>query len=457
MVAIKKGLGKEIQDRVPNGVPSFALNTDKSVAGLSVAGALMFPAYLNTNVCIVGDSIAQQNSNIVTGSYNTLQRGPVPNMLSKLGHPWEFQPDDNYAVFGTTLDIILTGQIPTMLAAHKTRKYSRCFLSCGTAFTLQQIKDNFTSLFEVLRANGIIPVHTGIRPRGVDIATTNAKQQNAHLNEWLYLQSLAGLIEFIDCTHIYADNSTAFGNVLTTMVYDAATSKLHPNGLGATLEGWAMADYYTARGVSPQIKFATMQNDVFDRTYNPSGVAFASANPLLQGNTGTLGGVATGVAPTGMQVGATGSAAAYSKVNRTLSNGQVRSDVSCVLASSTLHFLYDDWANVTGNWGATQLQTGDILEARAKIVMTSGVNIQNIRIMASIKDGVTAIVHSGLFTDTSAMPDGTYTLYLKTPRFTVPAYAGTGNVNIFSRVECTTAAAASGTWVIQALEVRKVG
>lgn len=399
-------------------------------------------------VCCMGDSIAAQNTSIVGGTYNYLARGPVAWAMAFLGHPWAFEPSDNYATSGATLNQIISDQLQSVLTASKTRRYIRCFISAGTNDTnagrsVDDIKKDFLNLFDVLRKNGITPFHTGIRPRGVDVAITNAKKQNIELNQWLYQMSLEGKLEYFNVSETYSDNAAAFGNALTSMMYDSGTNNLHPNCKGAALEGKAIADYFVARGVVPKLRFAIQQSDAFDRTYNPSGVAFASANPLLQGGT---------TAPTGM----TTSGGTWSKVNRTLANGQTRSDASCALAASTVHYLYDDWVG-SGAWGATQLQPGDIIEARAKITLASAVAVKNVQIRISESDGTTALVSYGLFANESGVLTGDYTLYLKTPRITIRPYSGSGNVSVFARAECETDSGASGTFVVQQLEIRKVG
>lgn len=424
------------------GTTQALVKTDASA--IVSASGIIIPAFYGRNICIVGDSIAQQNTS--TGVFR--QQGPVCWMMSYLGFPWEFQPADNFAVFGSTLDVIIRDQLPVMLVSHASQKYARCFLSCGTndtnglAFTLDQIKANFTTLFNTLRANGIIPVHTGIRPRGVDASNTNQKLMNLALNEWLYQQSLSGKIEFIDCTAGYADNSTSFGNCIAGLMYDA---NLHPNSRGACLEGRSMADYYMASGIAPQMRFATVQNDIFDRVYNPSGVAFSAANPLMQGGT---------TAPTGM----TTLGGAWSKSARNLPNGQARSDPSCVMAASTTHYLYDDWTPA-GAWSANQLQPGDIVEARAKISIVAGVNVQGPVLKMSESDGVSNFTRYGLFaTDTSvSMPDGNHTLWLKSPKTVIQPYAGSGSVSVYAQIQCITNAGGSGTFTVQGFELRKIG
>jgi lysophospholipase L1-like esterase len=441
-IVVQPGVGS---GRTVGYIPSSQVATDPDNNKVVFTG--MQSAYYGRNICILGDSIAQQNT-VPNGSGNSyLQRGPVSWMMSYLGFPWEFQPTDNFAVFGSALDVIIRDQLPAMLVSHATQKYARCFLSCGTndtnglAFTLDQIKANFTTLFNTLRTNGIVPVHTGIRPRGVDASNTNQKLMNLALNEWLYQQSLSGKIEFIDCTAVYADNSTAFGNCITGLMYDA---NLHPNSRGACLEGRTMADYYVAAGIVPQMRFATVQNDIFDRVYNPSGVAYNLANPLLQGGT---------TAPSGM----TTSGGTWSKVVRNLANGQVRSDPSCVMAASTTHYLYDDWV-ASGAWAANQLQPGDIVEMRAKITIVGGVNVQGPALSFTANDGVASTITVGLFNGdpTVSIPDGNHTLWIKSPKTVIPPYSGSGDMSVYAQMKCVTNAGGSGTFTVQGFELRKV-
>lgn len=428
--------------------------------GVNFPGFSFNKAYYGSNVLVMGDSIAQNNSNIIAGTkpntfnYSFLQRGSISNMLSFLGFPWEFQPEDNFAVFGTTLDAIIANQLPVVLTAHSTKKYTRAFMSIFTNDTnalvsMDIIQGRALTLFRALRNVGIIPVIVGVRPRGRDGAITIPKQQNMLINEWCWQLSLTGYIEYIDISEIHADNSTAFGNILAANVYDGASPALHLNGLGATLEGQVMANYYIAKGIVPGIKFATQQGDQFDRTNNIRGAAFKNANPLLQGDTGGAAHQPTGMATSG---------GTWAKVNRTIANGQVRTDCQCTLAASTLHYLYDDWTNVgLGAWPVTALQPGDIIEARAKVVVASGVNIQNLQLRLSENDGTNSLIHYDCFNDASSVPDGSYTRYFKTPRIAIQTYSGAGDANIFARMECQTNAGASGTYTIQNLEVRKVG
>lgn len=436
---------------VPGGSTVFAraVTVDAAYSLSSVSGGGAFAdALAPGNMCIIGDSIAQQNSNILgDGTSNYMSRGPITWMSMILGWPWEWQPADNYAVFGTTMDVIIAGQLPLVLAAQAAgANYKIAFVSCGTNDTnadvpLSTIKTQIDTIFDTLLNVGIVPVHVGIRPRGNDASLTTRKQANHHINEYLYKKFLDRKCIFIDVGAAHADNSTAFGNMLTANAYDSPP--LHPNTWGAYYEGQQLASWFQDRGVRPNIHFANRQADVFDRTNNPTGVAFNLPNPLLQGGT---------TAPSGMAT----TGGVWSKVSRTLPNGQTRSDPSCVMAASTLHHLYDDWIG-TGAWSAAQLQPGDIIEARAQISITSGVNLALTQLRLSETDGVTSRSrYCAAAQDVLLPPMAAQTLYLKTPRHTINPYAGSGNVNVFSRVEVQTAAAGAGTFAVQQLELRKL-
>lgn len=413
---------------------SEILSGESNIAGSLLSG--------RPSVATIGDSIAEQGC--VELAYRA--KGIVPWMLSYLGWPWEYQFADNYAVFGTTLDVIVRDQLPVFKAAAKNKRYAKAFVSAGTNDTnagraLADIKADYLTLFSGIRDAGAVPVMWGILPRGTDGAITAAKKANQLLNEWLFTQSKLGVLEFIDVTETFADNSTAFGNCIASIMYDGL---LHPSDKGAALAGKVLADYYKASGVAPGIKFATQQGDKFDRDANPSGVAFSSANPLLQGGT---------TAPTGMST----SGGTWSKVNRTLQNGQVRTDCQCVLAASATHYLYDDWV-ASGAWSSLQLQPGDVIEGRALIEIQSGVSIKNVELALSENNGSGNFDYHCLAIGTpSAIPDGNHILYLKTPQCIVRPYALSGNASAFLKAIAVTDAGASGTFIVRAFEIRKVG
>lgn len=390
-------------------------------------------------ICTIGDSIANQNSSVL--SFRAF--GIVTTMLAYGGRPFAYDFTDNLAVSGTSISAILSTQIPALQAAHKTKNYGRVFISAGTndaGLTLTELKSGLMQIFTAVKALGAIPVVWGILPRGADVSLLANKKRNQAICDWEYGLSLTGLIEYHDFNDIFADPSTAFGNCLATMMYDAV---LHPSDRGAMLAGKRMATTYAALGYAPRVKFATQQSDQFDRTDNPHGVAFKTPNPLMQGGT---------TAPTGMST----SGGTWSKVSITLDNGQTQSVPQCVLAASTTHYLYDDYTT-TGAWISTEFQPGDVIEARALVTIASGVNINNVNLELDENNGAGNVAYLDMSASAlPGIPDGNHTLYLKTPPVTIRAYNGSGNCSLYARLNITTAAGASGTAVVKAFELRVI-
>ena len=425
-------------------IATFATNPlTGAVTGLVGPGG--FVANYNTlvgnvqRIAMLGDSIANQNSTAV--SFRAM--GIVTAMLAYAGRPFAYDHTDNLAVFGSSISAILSTQIPALQAAQPTKNYGRVFISAGTndaGLTLAELKSGLMQIFVAVKALGAIPVVWGILPRGADGSLPANKKRNQAICDWEYGLSLTGLIEYHDFNDIFADPSTAFGNCLATMMYDAV---LHPSDRGAMLAGKRMAATYAALGYGPRMKFATQQSDQFDRTDNPHGVAFKTPNPLMQGGA---------TAPTGMST----SGGTWSKVNITLDNGQTKSVPQCVLAASTTHYLYDDHTT-TGAWVSTEFQPGDVIEARALVTVTSGVNINNINLQLNENNGGGGLDYLDLTTSALVgIADGDHTLYLKTPPVTIRAYNGSGNCALFAKLNIATAAGASGTAVVKAFELRVI-
>jgi hypothetical protein len=409
-------------------------------------------------IAVAGDSIANESITTSAGAIRKRPRGPICWANALLGQPWDLQLSDNYAIGGTTSEHLLNVQVPLILAAKAAgRNYTHCYISCGTndytvstlsaASTLSNLEQAFIKLLEV----GITPIHTGVRPRGVDVSAQDYKTVAKSVNVGLKELAAKGLVVFVDCTEMYADNSTAFGNILTTTSYD----NLHPNSFGALLEGRLLKDYLEKSGITPALKFATTQDDVFNRTLNPFGCIGAisggaiTANPLLQGGT---------TAPTGMAT----AGGTWSKVNRTLLNGQVRSDPRVTLAASASHTLTNDCL-ATGAFTASQLQPGDVLEGVALVKLGNGATatgINQLTLTLTQNDGVVTLDHADLWAqsgDTVAYPlVGTEFVWLKTPKITISAYGGSGNHLIRSRLNIGTTAAGAGTVDVLAFECRRV-
>jgi len=449
-------------------IPSGFVGTARVGTDLYVGDGVAIRLTTNTNftkvkqgaVAILGDSIAYNNSYVdLTQAYPNPRyeaAGFFVAAFCYLGWPWDFQPSDNFAANAATSDIVISTQITPLLTAHKARKYTRCFISLGTNDTSTLGNLDFTatttrlmSIFTTLNNAGILPVHPGIMPRGVDASIQPYKQINQRINEWLYQLSLTGFIEYIPCAEMWADNTTAFGNILPSICTDIGTLNLHPNRLGAMIVGKYIADWYANKGIASAteqgVSFAKQQNDYFDRVNNKFGVF--GTNPLLQGGT---------TAPTGF----TTAGGTWSKVNRAaLANGNIRSDPTCVLAASTTHTLGFVWFAAL-DWALSELQPGDVTESRCKVLVTGGVNITSIDLRVTNRDSSGNIQQTWCLRSGSIpgnMPDGSYTLYLKTPKYTIlPKGNGTQNAYYFLDLTIITAAGGSGTVSVQGFESRIV-
>lgn len=410
-------------------------------------------------IACAGDSIADINyfrSGSPGLSERKSSRGQLNWFLAFAGQPLDFQFIDDFALSGSTTEHFLNVQVPQILSAKSDgRNYQFCFVSSGTNdFTVSALKAdgtlrNLAQAFEELNAAGITPIHTGIRPRGADGSIQQYKQEARTVSKGLQLLENAGLCIYVDCTEVYADNSTAFGNALSTMTYD----NLHPNTSGAMLEGKTLWQNLAGK-FQVGLKTATSQDDVFDRDKNPFGcigsiaAGVITANPLLQGGT---------TAPTGMAT----AGGTWSKVNRTLANAQVRTDARVTLAASTTHTITIDCIG-SGAFTATQLQPGDILEGACVIKLgngTSAAGISQINFQVITNDGTTSWDYNELSNggDTGAIPFvGNELLYLRTPQAEVKPYSGSGNHYVRTRLTIITTAAGAGTVDVMALECRPI-
>lgn len=417
-----------------------------TLSALEVAAARAAIRAKRSRIALMGDSIAAQNTDNASPAFDYNDNGWLTWAMCRLGWPWYLPLANNFAVAGTTTDVIIANQLPSVLAEHAVRPISRVFISCGTndsnsGRSLADTKESFYRLFGTLLDAGIIPVHIGVLPRGNDGSLTNPKRQNMAMNEWMrWYESTRGGLEFVDCSLAIANNASAFGNALTTMTDG---SFLHPITLGAFHMGKVIADYYRVRGVSPMMHFATQQGDQYDATYNPTGVVFESPNPTM------TGGVS---APTGM----TTSGGSWAVSTRTLDNGQTKPTVVCTLAASTTHYLYDD-STAVGAWASEGINVGDWVYGQCELVLTSAVGLNSCSLQLNESDGTTtrqarcldASTAMGVTTDTPL------TLYTQTPPIQVQPYSGSGNASVFLRQNIGTGAGASGTATIRAFEIRK--
>lgn len=430
--------------------------------------------YPGSNICILGDSIgAMQSSTNAAGSRVFWARGYVNWMQSFLGFPWEFEPEDNYAISGATFLSTLREQLPKLAGMQATKRYTRCFVSNGTNdtvngstyghFTLAQIKENALALFTAIRNLGMIPVYHGVPARGTDAESLQYKAWAANLNEWFYQLGQTGLIEYVPLVQqVFADPGSAYGNSAAGMTYD----NTHPSNAGGALAGYQYAQYYQARGVGPNMRFANVANDVFDRNDNPTGSMFT--NPVLAGTSGSGSTIApSGGASVG---GGTGTYATsigagtgvWSKVTRALPNGTSRSDPRVTLGGAATHRLQtaNILAPASGGWATdgSKLLPGDVIEARAKIVGTGVANLRETLLKLVEGNGATAYQHWGLASQdtTIALPISDFTLYLKTPEITIRPYGGSGQPVVYCHLDLITLASPTGTIDVQAFEVRRL-
>lgn len=397
-------------------------------------------------IALLGDSIMAAATNYGATRFAA---GAINWALARLGQPWFLPRANNFAVNGTTVDVMLANQLPNLLAANASGyPIQRCFISAGTNDTnsgrsLTTIKNDLTTLFESMLAVGITPVHHGILPRGSDGAVTNPKLANMHLNEWLawYAYTRGGL-EFIDCGLGIADNANAAGNALSTMTDG---TQLHPFDNGAFWIGKIMADYYAAKGVGRQARFATSQADKFDATYNPTGVIFDNPNPLLQGGTS---------APTDMST----SGGTWTMTTQTLANGQTKPMASCALAASATHYLYDDALGpASAAWTGSRIAMGDFVYAEAEIELVNCTAMKAVELRIAENAGAGAITTGDLVeaSGTTGATGASLTLTLQTPPVQIRAYAGSGQPSVFVQQRYVSGAGETGTMRVKAFEMRK--
>lgn len=398
-------------------------------------------------IALMGDSISAQNTDNAATTLDYNDNGWINWALCRLGWPWYLPLANNFAVNGTTTDVIVANQLPAVLAAHAIKPISRVFISCGTndsnsGRSLTDTKESFARLFGTLIDAGITPVHIGVLPRGNDGAITTAKRQNMAMNEWMrWYEATRGGFELVDCSLAIANNASAFGNALSSMTDG---SFLHPISLGAFHMGKVIADHYSGRGVRPAMHFATQQGDQFNAASNPNGVVFDSPNPLMQGGT---------TAPTGMTT--SGAGATWAVSTRTLDNGQTKPIVNCTLAASASHFLYDD-ATATGGWDSENIQVGDWLYGQCEIVLTGVSGLSSMSLQLNESDGTTTRQARCLDAGTAMAltPDTPVTFYTMTPPIQVQPYSGSGNASVFLRQNIVTASGA-GSISIRGFEMRK--
>ncbi len=398
--------------------------------------------------CMGVSFMAQQTQN---GPTNFLFNGigSLTHFFALAGWPWRWDIASNFAVGGTTTDLVLSDQVPQILASHALDPIDTIFCAMGTndfgyGLTMQQSIVNMDAIFDALTSSGIKVVVESITPRGVDAAMSNGKRFNLRLNKWLEQQGLLGRINFIDITAALADTSTAFGNAVPALTYDPSVA-LHPNTRGAKIIGQMYYDYFSKANLLPTVTFVTQPSDIYDSAINTTGNLFD--NPFLQGGT---------TAPTGY----TTSGGTWVGSNITLPNGQIKRVWTVTLAANTNHFLYRDLLAAAAWSDSDRIQVGDKLEARAKIKVTGATGLRNVLLLLSENNGGGGLTYRCLSDNTvnelNSM-DGTYEYTLKTPICVVRNYNGSGSCSVFVRMQfITEASGVAGTCTVESFELRKV-
>lgn len=416
----------------------------------------------NQQLCgLMGDSIASLNLEIAdynvgaANEYRTVNQN-VKGWLNcanmRLGQVFYVPLSNQFAVAGTTTDVIIANQLPNVLASHASRPIKRVFISCGTndangGATLAEMREDFHRLFGTLMDAGIIPVHIGCLPRGSGSGDANINRAMLDMNRWMeeYTTRYPGF-EFLNLGETLCDPTSAYGLPVAAFM-DA--SYLHPVDPGGWWMGKAMADYYTAQGITRTPKYAYSVVDVYNATYNPHGILGPTPNALLSGGT---------TQPTNMLT----SGGTWSKTTRTLDNGQTRDVRTCVTAASTLHYLYDDYVNGAAEaWDASdQIVAGDYVVCVARVKITDLVNATSValRITEANGSGTVALNYNGSNAVGKALPTslpGALTLDYQTAPIRIRGYQPSGTPALSMRMDCVIDAGGSGTFEVQALEMRR--
>lgn len=406
--------------------------------------------YANKRAACAGVSFMAQQTQ--SGGSTTIFRdiGYLTHLFALMGWPWRWTPADNFAIGGTTTALVLSDQVPAILASHATDPIDTIFIAMGTndsstSVPYATIIANMDAIITALTSAGIKVVMETIPPRGVDGSLLSYKLVSMNVNRWLAKQELLGRIVLVDITQVMADVTTSFGNALPALTYDPSVA-LHPNTKGAKLISRAFFEKLSKMGYHPTITYATQVADVYDATNNPTGSIFD--NPLLQGGT---------TSPTGY----TASGGTWSATNSTLPNGQLKRVWSVSLLTSTIHYFYKDLLKSGAGWsGGDRIQSGDVLEGRCMVTVTGATGLRSVQFYLVENNGSgdrTFKCLSNSTTNEFNSMDGTYTYDLKTPLCTVRAYSGSGNSSVYIRCDfITEASGVAGTVTVESFEMRKI-
>ena len=390
--------------------------------------------------------MAQQTRN---SSSNVVFRdiGWLTHFFALNGWPWDWSIESNFAVGGITCDLILSDQVPVILASHEENPIDIIFLAMGTndiplGRTYEQVIADMDSIITALTDVGIKVFIESIMPRGVDTVLEDYKLQHLQMNKWLEKQSILGRIIYVDITDAMADRTTDFGNALPDLTFDPSQA-LHPNSKGAKFIGKLVSDHF-AGTLLPTITYAGQNADVYDEVNNPTGSLFD--NPLLNGGT---------TKPTGYQ-GST-----WSPVDRELPNGQLKRAWEFALTDGGSANISGTLIKNASGWGeGDKLKEGDVIEGRCRITTENAIGFKNMSFYALENNGSGGIYYKCFdlsVTNESYSLDGSYTYDLKTPKATIRPYSGSGGPSVLFRLDIVCeSTGASGKIILENFELRKL-
>jgi len=415
------------------------LKTVNGLVDLSISGK-------SKRMVTLGTSVIQQQ----TQSNSYAESGSISIALARSGWPFKFEPEDNFAVFGTEVQAIIDNQLPAIIASHAIDPIYIACASIGgndarAGTPIADITAGIDTVIDTLTGLGIRMVFELLNPYGKDTSIVDLKKVPMQINDYLISKAADGVIDVVDNRLSLLDTSNEYNNALESLTYDSNGSNLHPNGRGAVILSDKWADYFAQ---FPSLaKVSKQEIDKFDEVYNKTG------NIL---NNHTLNG--SGTAPDSFTSGGS----TWSNIGGTLANGQAVNVWSHTLAPNTSPFLYNDYLN-TGAWGAgDKLQEGDKIYLLITVELDNVNGVRSLNTQLTENDGSTQYTVRGnakaLQENASNTFDNGYSgeLLIKTPTLTIHPYSGSGDTNIFTRLNIEATATASGAIKVSSWEVKKV-
>lgn len=412
---------------------------------------------------IFGDSITAQNTKAATGttadSYAAI--GYLHQALAKLKGRARTRINLNFGVSGDNTTQMLA-RVGTVAASDA----NIIVVLGGTNDTpgltaISTITGNMQAIYEMLLAAGKVVIAIPILPRtpfSGSSSVSNSRKTVLAFNNWLrryaYTQRL-GRFFVADGDVAMMDYGSATGDPIANSTYDG----LHPMSYGAQLVGGAL---YTVldRILPPRADQIYSQADVFDATYNPRGSV--SNNPKMTGTGGTAG---TGISGTvadaytmarniGSTLTATASKGALAAPNGGASQVIELGGGTAGATTERIRFYQ------TINAGGSTFSSGDVVYGEIEVDQASLVNVQYISLLVNHNDGVTVTSHYGLYpyADVDDREIADNSRVIRTPEFTVPAYAGSGTqtIGIYLYIDAACdGAGVSGTITVKTMALRK--